>query len=823
MEKKEFKPLIEEKKEKEIFKKWQDQKLFYPTNDSKKPKFSIVLPPPNVTGHLHIGHAWDACVQDCMIRYKKLNGYNVCWIPGTDHAGISAQTKFEKVLKEKGDDKKNYKEQEFKAKLFEWCKEQISYIHEQWYRLGLSLCYDYEVFTLDDNANKLINKEFIKLYNDGLIYRKLKLTNWDIKQQTAISDLEVIMKETKSKLWYFKYALADNPKLFIEVATTRPETMFVDTNIVVHPEDKRFTKFVGKYVINPINDEKILVITDKEIDIKFGTGAMKLTPACDFFDEQIAKRNKITKFNCCIDLDGKLNKFAKNKFMNFVGVDRIVAREKIVNNIKERGLLTKEETHINNVGYSERSGEVVEPLLTKQWFVKMKPIVKKFYQLWKKENISFIPSRFENDLRRWCDNIQDWCISRQLLWGHTIPAWYNKKTNEIYVGQKEPKNKEEWIKEKDVLDTWFSSGLWPLTTTKYQSNNKKLLSKFYPISLLSTGRDILTFWVARMFFQCVYIDNTLPINTIYIHGLIRDENGLKMSKSWGNVIDPFDIINKYGNDPWRLGILSQTTMNGDDINFNKNIIEFAWSFQNKIINAKNLIDENLDTSDIDFSSLHPVNIWIVSSFNSFLDSFKKNMDKWEFNNAVNLIYKFVWEVFCNKYLEIQKKMTEVDKQTSKLVKYLYNEILSAISCFIPFTSTYLLNRSDFVFPKKIKINEKKEDSKIVEIWANAKDYRIKHGIKNTQKIFVYPYGDKVLELWNIFKGEKEGIYCEEVDNNSSNEKVKEKNILQLKSDIEIYEKRLNPVLEKKNPVLYKKFKEEYDQKVNELNLLQKSK
>ncbi|MDR0752853.1 MAG: valine--tRNA ligase [Mycoplasmataceae bacterium] len=815
MEKK-YKPLISKEQEENIFKNWKESRIFYPQN-SDKPKFSIILPPPNVTGHLHIGHAWDTCIQDCMIRYKKMKGFNTCWIPGTDHAGISAQTKFEKVLKENGDDKKNYSIEEFKNKLWIWVKEQQKYIHSQWERLGLCLAYDFEVFTLDDNANKLINLEFIKLYNDGLIYREFKLTNWDVKQKTAISDLEVINKETKSTLWYFKYQIKGTNE-FLQVATTRPETMFVDTNLVVNPKDQRYSKFIGKYAINPINDEELLIISDEQIEIDFGTGVMKLTPAHSFMDMQIAKKNNIINFNSCIELDGKLNKFANNKFMNFEGKDRIKVREEIVQNIKQRGLLSKEEIHFNNIGYSERSGEIVEPLMTKQWFVKMKPIVEKFYKLWNQGNINFLPLRFENNFKRWCENIHDWCISRQLIWGHTIPAWYNKETDEILVSEKEPEEKEKWIKEVDVLDTWFSSGLWPLTTTKYHNDikNKELLAQFYPISLLSTGSDILTFWVARMFFQCVYIDNSLPIKDVYIHGLIRDKNGIKMSKSLGNVINPFDVIEKYGNDPWRLGILSQTTINGDDVNYSTNSIEFAWSFQNKIINAFNLIDMSQDETSINFSKLNPINLWIIKEYNDFLELYEKNMEKWEFNNAVNLIYRFVKETFCNKYLEIQKKLKLVDSQTSKLCKLLYIQILNAISCFSPFTSSFLLKKNNFFFPSKIEINNLTFDAESVEIWSNVKDFRIKNGVKNDESVFIKPYTNKILELWNIFEGDKEGM---KIKNNKIDTKKNQKLIEELEKDIEIYKQRLNDILKQKNPSLYEKFKIEYENKIEKLRLL----
>jgi len=745
MAEKNFYPLLGTSKEQEIYDSWVKNNNFEPQENSSKPKFSIDLPPPNVTGHLHIGHAWDTVVQDYLIRFKKLDGFNVCWFPGTDHAGISAQAKFEKILKEKGDSRFNYDEATFKKMLFAWCKEQTEYIHKQWGRLGLALAYKYETFTLDDNANKLISEEFKKLYNDKLIYRGLRLTNWDCKQKTAISDIEVIRKETNSKMWYFKYLNPNHPEFFLEIATTRPETMFVDTNIVVNPKDPRYAKYIGSSFLNPINGQPLEVIGDEEIDIEFGTGVMKLTPAHDFLDNKIAQKHNITNYQSCIDLDGKLNSFAGQ----FEGKDRLEARKDIVEFIKQKGLLIKEESRINNVGYSERSGEVVEPLMTMQWFIKMQPIVDKFKTIVNnsKEKTIFYPSRMEKEMYKWLDNIQDWCISRQLLWGHEIPAWINEASGEISVGETKPEG-NNWRKETDVLDTWFSSGLWPLTTTKYNEYNSKLASQFYPISLLSTGYDILFFWVARMFFQCSYTDNTVALKKVFIHGLIRDENGVKMSKSLGNVIDPIDVLDKYGADPWRAAILSKTTNDAGDVNYPRETIEYMWAFQNKLINASKYLEIINKDKEINenFSITKSINHWIINEFKKTYLSVREHVENMELNLALEETINFSWETFANKYLEIIKPyLKENDKETLSVLNFIFKQILLLVHPSMAFTSEDIfknLYKKESIYNEtfcnldtyKLEENLINEGRVLVDLWSIIKDYRIKNSLSSKETI-----------------------------------------------------------------------------------------
>jgi len=693
--------------------------------------------------------------------------------------------------------------------LFSWCKDQQSYIHEQWARLGLALDYKHETFTLDENANELIAKEFKKLYDDKLIYRGLRLTNWDCKQMTAISDIEVIRKETHSKFWTFKYLL-ENSNEYVEISTTRPETMFVDTNIVVNPDDKRYQKYIGKNFINPINGDKLKCITDEEIDIDFGTGVMKLTPAHDFLDNKIATKNNITNFNSCINLDGTLNEFAKE----FKGLDRIKARTQIVEHIKQKGLLIKEEDITNNVGYSERSGEVVEPLMTKQWFIKMKPLVEKYKKLNNKPK--FFPARCEDKLNEWLDNIQDWCISRQLLWGHTIPAYVNEKTDEVYVGDTKP-NGDGWVKEKDVLDTWFSSGLWPLTTTKYNEHDKELLKDFYPVSLLVTGYDILFFWVARMLLQCAYIDDTLSLSSVYCHGLIRDEYGVKMSKSLGNVIDPIDVLDEYGCDVWRIAILSKTTSEGYDVNFPRQELEHMWAFQNKLINGAKyieMINENREIKDIN-DIKNPINGLIINEYNNLLNEIKKHVDNMEINLVIEKMVNFVWESFFNTYLEMVKPfLKDGCDETLTVLNYLFKQVLLLLQPSMCFTTTKILNESKIDFTKcktTIQVDNSliNNGKLIVDIWKEVKDYRIKEGIKNSEKVEINVNGidEKILNFYNITINNQ----IELGNNNFVINRITKKQVNKDKINKRIDELKsilANTKLKELKPEIYSKYEEE---------------
>lgn len=754
----------EEINEEKIYSYWKKNKFFEPLKNNKK-YFSILMPPPNVTGHLHLGHAWDNLIPDLIWRTKRLSGFNPVWLPGTDHAGIATQAKYEGIIKKQGIDKSKLTEAQFLKGLYNWAKEQADYIHMQWQKLGLSLSYDSETFTLDKNVYDIIYDEFIQLYNDKLIYRDNKLVNWDIKLQTAISDVEVEYKETKSQMYYFKYYLENNNKEYLVIATTRPETMFADTNVFINPTDKRYTKYLGKKVINPINDELLPILADKYIDINFGTGVMKCTPAHDFNDYQLAKKYKIDKYQSTMNLDGTLNKLANTKYGNYEGMDRLKARPLIIENFKKRNLIEKIEDHTNNVGYSQRSGEIVEPLLSLQWFVKMKPILQQLQTMLKKDKVfKLFPSRFNSNLKHWFDNMQDWCISRQLLWGHQIPAWYNKKTNAIYVGKTAPKDSSNWIKEKDVLDTWFSSGLWPLALTKYHPHKLKHL---YPISFLYTGYDILTFWVSRMLFQCSYIDKTIPINHVVLHGLIRDENNQKMSKTLGNVIDPMDVIKEYGSDTLRLFLISATTNSGEDIKFSMEKVKYYWTFINKIWNASALVTKqrNIDPKKLSFISQYTIN-----ELEKCKAKIIENIDQYNFGVATKYLIDFCWETFCNKYLEMRDIIG--GDESKKVISYIYQQILIIGHGFAPFTTQYLYDKiyKGQILNQEIVCNKISKDiiegELFFELFKIVKAIRIKYGIKKDHPLnFNISTNIKYnKDLLKQYFSKLNIVYCEKMNN-----------------------------------------------------------
>lgn len=713
---------------------WKKNNLFEPNNKSKSPKFSIILPPPNVTGHLHLGHALDGTIQDVLIRYKKLCGFNVCWFSGTDHAGISAQTKFDKVVKQQNKSFKN--QNDYLKQLKNWVENQKQHIHDQWEQLGFALSYQYESYTLDSNVNKLCNQVFIDLYKKGLIYQDYKLVNWDVKLRTAISDIEVFYKETKSKMYYFKYYI-HGTKDFLSVATTRPETMFGDTNLVINPKDKRYKKYLNKYAINPANNQKLLIIGDEYVDMEFGTGVMKCTPAHDFNDYELAKRHNIENYHSIMNDDGTLNKYCVINKTSYNNIERLQARKLIVDQLKSLGLLIKIEEHNNSIGYSERTGEVVEPLLSKQWFIKMKPIVKQLQKNLKtKKQLKFYPSRFEKTLNTWLNNINDWCISRQLIWGHKIPVYYSKSKNNIYVGLKPPKS---YIQIPDVLDTWFSSGLWPLVVTKYNIHGK--MNDFYPIDVLVTAYDILFFWVARMLFQCNDLSNQIPFKDILIHGLIRDELNRKMSKSLGNGIEPEIVIDQFGADALRLYLMSNITM-GEDIRFSMNRISYMSNFLNKVWNIHNLLKKyDYKTAN---NITHPLNKSIYFKFNQLLIRIKSLYCKYNFSILTKDLISFVWNEYANTYLELINPLLN-DKQYSNetvmVAKYIFKNILILLHPFTPFITE---NIYQIMFHDQISIlkesifnpNKKLLDGtsnklmdKLIPIINKIRELRIKYSIK----------------------------------------------------------------------------------------------
>jgi len=526
---------------------WVENDFFKADVTSKRPQYTIVIPPPNVTGKLHLGHAWDTTIQDIIIRRKRMQGYDTLYLPGMDHAGIATQAKIEAKLKEKNISRYDLGREKFLEVAWEWKNEYAGFFREQWAKIGLSLDYSRERFTLDEGLNQAVNKVFVDLYNKGLIYRGERIINWDVQAKTALSNIEVEHKEIEGALYHFKYILEDGSG-HLEIATTRPETMFGDVAVAVHPKDKRYQHLVVKKVLIPGNKIAIPIILDEYVDIEFGTGAVKITPAHDPNDFEVGNRHDLER-PICMNTDGSMNELAQK----YQGLDRFICRKQLVIDLQNEGLVVKIEKHVHAVGHSERTGVIVEPYLSKQWFVKMRPLADRVIENQQddEKKVNFYPERFEKTLNQWMENAYDWCISRQLWWGHRIPAYYHKSTNEVIVSITPPKDIENYIQDEDVLDTWFSSALWPFSALGWPDLKNEDYKRYFPNDVLVTGYDIIFFWVARMIFQSLEFTEKRPFKTVLIHGLIRDAENRKMSKSSGNGVDPMDVIEKYGCDSLR--------------------------------------------------------------------------------------------------------------------------------------------------------------------------------------------------------------------------------------------------------------------------------
>ena len=657
---------------------------YFTAGDKSKAKFSMVIPPPNVTGKLHIGHSLDTTIQDITCRYKKSKGFDVLYLPGCDHAGIATQAKVDKRLQDMGTSRFEIGREEFMKQAFAWKDEYSEIIHSQWAKTGLMLDYSRERFTLDKGFSNAVYEVFKRLYDEGLIYRGERIVNWDPKMKTALSNIEVIYKEDKGYFYYFKYRLADNSDNFLTIATTRPETMFGDTCICVSPKDKRYTKYIGKLVVNPANNEKIPVIADDYVDIKFGTGAMKCTPAHDPNDWNIGKKYNLAH-PIIMNVDGTM---AENTG-KYAGLNRYECRDLLVKTIKKNGNLVKIEEMVHQVGHSERSDEVVEPILSKQWFVKMKPLAEAVLKNQKTKNkVNFYPKRFEKVLDRWMENCDDWCISRQLWWGHRIPVFYNKTTGNILVSDKMPEDSENWYQDEDVLDTWFSSALWPFGTMGWPKDTDDL-KRYYPTDCMVTGYDIIFFWVARMYFQGLHFTNEVPFKDVVIHGLVRDSKGRKMSKSLGNGVDPFDIIERYGVDSLRY-FLATTVAPGQDMRFSEEKVNSCQNYLNKIWNSARYIllniPKNFDSSKVDIKKLGVIDKFILSKLEKTIQKITKAMDKYEYGIASNLLYDFVYDDFCSFYIEMSKVSLHDEKYYKDGVYFTLLKVLKAVIMMIyPFS------------------------------------------------------------------------------------------------------------------------------------------
>jgi len=679
--------------ENEIFNYWEKNKFFKPKKNNKK-HFSIVIPPPNVTGSLHMGHALNNSLQDLLIRYYRMKGYETLWQPGTDHAGIATQAVVEKKLLEKGIKKNELGRDKFIEEVWKWKKESGDQILNQLKKLGCSCDWTRNRFTMDEDLSKAVIKTFVKLYQKKIIYKDTKLVNWDTKLETAISDLEVEQKEVQSNLYYIKYKI-ENENNFITIATTRPETMIGDTAVAINPNDKRYKKYHGKIIIIPIIERKVKIISDKYVSIDLGSGALKVTPAHDFNDFEIGKRHKLEFINI-FEKNGTLN---QNVPKEFIGLDRFEARKLIIKKLKEKNLIEKIENIKNTVPYGDRSNSVIEPLLTEQWFADAKFLSKKAIQVVKKKKTNFFPNNWSKTYFQWMNNIQPWCISRQLWWGHRIPAWYSKDKkifvaeNEIEankIAKKYYKKEVELKRDDDVLDTWFSSALWPFATLGWPNKTYEL-KRFYPTSVLVTGFDIIFFWVARMMMMGNYLINQVPFSKVYVHALVRDEKGQKMSKSKGNVINPLNIINKYGADSLRLTLISMAAP-GRDVKLSEDRVKGYRNFLNKIWNANKFskinkckISNKLNIKKIDLD----VNKWIYSELVKTNKIARRYIENFRFDEATRVIYQFVWHSYCDWYIEFLKpifdsKITKNMEESRNISSFIQANILILLHPFIPF-------------------------------------------------------------------------------------------------------------------------------------------
>lgn len=665
------------KVEKDKYENWKE-KGYFTSNDLSKEPFAIVIPPPNVTGVLHLGHAWNTTLQDIIIRYKKLKGFDAVWIPGMDHAGIATQSKIDKKLKSEGIDPRSMDRDEWLKVAWSWKEEYADNIHKQWAKLGLALDYSKERFTLDEGLSAAVKKVFVDLYNKGLIYRGERIINWDPAARTALSTEEVVYKDVEGAFYHIKYFIEDSDE-YLEVATTRPETLFGDTAVAVNPDDDRYKKYIGKNVILPILNKKIPVIADMHADMEFGTGVVKITPAHDPNDFEVGNRHNLERI-IIMNTDGTMNENAGT----YQGLDRFECRDKVVEDLKNSNLLIKIEPINHNVGFSDRSDVMIEPYLSKQWFVKMRPLADRVLENQKNKDtkVNFVPTRYEKTMNHWMEITYDWCISRQLWWGHRIPAWY--KGDEVYVGLEAPEG-EGWVQDPDVLDTWFSSALWPFSTLGWPLETE-MLKRYYPNNVLVTGYDIIPFWVNRMTFQGLEFLGKRPFKDCLIHGLIRDKQGRKMSKSLGNGIDPMDVIDTYGADSLRF-FLTTNTAAGMDLRYDEEKVRSTWNFINKVWNASRFVLMKLEgftSDDYTLDNLKKEDKWILTKLNETIKLVTKSMDKYDFNIAGSTLYNFIWQDFCDKYIELSKFYD--DNTTKSVLLRVLTDMIKMLNPFMPYVT-----------------------------------------------------------------------------------------------------------------------------------------
>lgn len=738
---------------------WLNNKTFLAGNDKSKRPFAIVIPPPNVTGNLHIGHAWDTTLQDIIIRYKKLCGFDALWVPGMDHAGIATQAKVDEKLSKMGINPRTLSREDWLKYAWDWKEEYANNIHKQWAKLGLALDYSRERFTLDEGLSKAVRKVFVDLYNKGLIYRGYRIINWDPKAQTALSNEEVIYKDVKGYFYHLKYIIEGTDK-YLDVATTRPETLFGDTAVAVNPSDERYKNLIGKNVVLPIVGRLIPIIGDEHADPEFGTGCVKITPAHDPNDYEVGKRHNLKEI-ICINPDATMNENAGI----YQGLSREEAREKLVSDLEKNGLLLSKEEITHNVGHSERTGVMIEPYLSSQWFVKMRPLADRVLENQKNKDtkVNFVPKRYEKTMNHWMEITYDWCISRQLWWGHRIPAWY--KGDEIYVGENAPTG-EGWVQDPDVLDTWFSSALWPFSTLGWP-NKTDDLDRYFPNDVLVTGYDIIPFWVNRMTFQSLEFMNERPFKDCLIHGLIRDKQGRKMSKSLGNGVNPIDVIDKYGCDSLRL-FLTTNSAPGMDLRYDEEKVASSWNFINKLWNASRYVIMNTNNlNDNNYKEYNNYDKWILTKYNNVIKQVTKYMDKYEFHNAFNTLYSFIWDDYCSSYIEISKIYLN-DTSKSVLLNILIG-IIKMLHPFIPFVTEEIYQNLPFKESKSIMessypVYNKKEVYDILETTeilndiTSLRNFKAENNIINSDAVKIeYLFDEKLYDGLIKFKNKVDNI------------------------------------------------------------------
>ena len=797
--------------EDELYEDWEKKGYFKPSMDKTKESFCIMMPPPNVTGKLHMGHALDGTIQDILIRFKRMQGYNTLWLPGSDHSAISTEMKVVEKLRKEGKTKQDLGREKFLEECWDWTKLYGGEIQNQQRKLGCSCDWDRRRFTLDKGLSDAVLEEFINLYNDGYIYKGTRMVNWCPSCNTAISDAEVEYKEEQSHLWHLRYKIKGEEK-YVEVATTRPETMLGDTAVAVNPTDERYKDLVGKVCILPIVNREIPIIADEFVDKEFGTGCVKITPAHDPNDYEAGKRNNLDFIEV---FDSKT--IMKDLMPEVEGMTAIEARPIIVDKLKELGALVSIEDYTHNVGTCERCKTKIEPRVSEQWFVKMKDLAKPAIDAIKNEDVKFVPKRYEKTYFNWMENIEDWCISRQLWWGHRIPAYYCKECNHINISKERPEKCEKCgsinlEQDKDTLDTWFSSALWPFSTLGWPNKDAEDLKTFYPTNVLVTAYDIIFFWVARMMFSGLYAMKEKPFSDILIHGIVRDSQGRKMSKTLGNGVDPIEVIDKYGADSLRFSVLSGTTM-GNDIRYMPEKLEQASNFANKIWNAAKFIIMNRKEEEkiIEFSKesnlqekLQVQDKWILNKLNKLVYEITLNIEKYDLGIAIDKIYNFMWNEFCDWYIEMAKiSLYSDDEQekikTSYVLDKVFRTCLKLLHPFMPFITSKIYDNlvkyddKDLMvssWPEKENIDYEKEEEfieKIKDIIVEIRNIRATkniHPSKKSRLIFITnKYEREIEEIKDILL--KLG-YGSSLEIKVDNKEIPEDSINIIQEGIELY-------------------------------------